>query len=81
MHTKTATFLLILIILGFIALSGVVGAQSPETLRVALYPYVPDGRSLFFKLEAAFEASHPGVNLELVESKPLVDDYYDGGLL
>ena len=55
--------------------------QQPETLRVALYPYVPSGRELFFKLEAAFEASHPGVNVELVESKPLMEEYYDGGLL
>ena len=60
-----------------------------ETLRVALYPIVPEYRELFFKLEAMFEASHP-VNLELVETyvdpkdgktKSLADGYYKGGLL
>lgn len=60
-----------------------------ETLRVALYPYVPDARELFFKLEAVFEATYPGVNLELVESYsdpktgdvvPLSQTYYNGGL-
>lgn len=62
----------------------------PEILRVALYPYVPGAHDLFFKLEAAFEASHPGVNVELVESyrdpqsgelTSLSESYYDGGLL
>ena len=45
---------------------------------------------LFQELEAAFEASHPGVNLELVETfrepisgelTPLSRSYYSGGLL
>jgi thiamine pyridinylase len=67
--------------LGLLACAPVAVAQQPETLRVALYPYVPNGRELFFKLEAAFEATHPGVNVELVESKALTDMYYDGGLL
>jgi thiamine pyridinylase len=80
MLVKRAALLLIIVV-GFVALSGTVVAQAPETLRVALYPYVPKGRELFFKLEAAFEAAHPGVNVELVESKPLVEDYYKDGLL
>lgn len=81
MRNHRAASLLVLVTLGLVALCGAVAAQSPETLRVALYPYVPKGRELFFKLEAAFEAAHPGVNLELVESKPLVEDYYTDGLL
>lgn len=56
------------------------------TLRVALYPYVPQGDSLFYQLEAAFEASHPNVNVELVthytdangESQSLGWYYYSG---
>lgn len=55
-------------------------AESPTTLRVALYPYVPDRRELFYELEAAFESEHPGVNLELVESSDLTSDYYSGGI-
>ncbi|MBI3825603.1 MAG: extracellular solute-binding protein [Candidatus Rokubacteria bacterium] len=81
MHIKAGALFLILVTLSLLALFGTVAAQSPETLRVALYPYVPKGRELFFKLEAAFEAAHPGVNVELVESKPLLEDYYKDGLL
>jgi len=65
-------------------------ADSIETLRVVLYPYIPDARELFFKLEAAFEAAHPGVNVELVETyrdpvsgteTSLASEYYTGGLV
>jgi len=58
-----------------------VTAQEPLTiLRVALYPYVPNRHEVFYQLEATFEQEHPGVNLELVESSDLVDNYYSGGL-
>lgn len=59
-----------------------------KTLRVVLYPFVPQSRELFFELEAAFEARHQ-VNVELVESyvdakdgstKSIVENYYKGGL-
>jgi thiamine pyridinylase len=62
----------------------------PNILKVALYPYVPEGRDLFSELEQTFEAKHPEVNLQLIEShvdsntgKPisLSEDYYNGGLL
>ncbi len=62
----------------------------PEKLTVALYPYVPEARDLFFKLESAFEETHPGINVDLVEKHPgqqskkpvpLSEDYYKGGLL
>ncbi len=62
----------------------------PTTLKVALYPYVPEGRELFFELEQVFEENHPGVDLQLVESHldseagasiSLSEDYYNGGLL
>lgn len=89
MRIKPALLLIGVLVAGIVAFAGTGTAQQPETLRVALYPYVPGGRELFFKLEAAFEARHPGVNVELVESSsgpggkpiPLADDYYDGGLL
>jgi thiamine pyridinylase len=61
--------------------------QQPVTLRVALYPYVPERRALFLELQQQFQADHPGVSVQLVEStmldgKPisLVDDYYSGGI-
>lgn len=50
------------------------------TLRVALYPYVPNRLALFHKVEAIFESRNPGVNLELVEDKTLLWNYYSGGL-
>ncbi|MCA6098187.1 extracellular solute-binding protein [Bradyrhizobium australafricanum] len=57
------------------------------TLRVALYPAVPQRRALFTQLEQQFERMYPGVNIELVETyedggqtKSLADNYYSGGL-
>lgn len=50
------------------------------TLRVALYPYVPNRLSLFHKVEEIFESRHPGVNLELVDDSNLLWNYYSGGL-
>lgn len=78
------------VVLSVLGCLGAAACQQPALLRVALYPYVPDGRGLFQELEAAFEASHPGVNLELVETfrepisgelTPLSRSYYSGGLL
>ncbi|GLQ33353.1 extracellular solute-binding protein [Litoribrevibacter albus] len=51
-----------------------------STLRVALYPYVPDRLALFHKIEAIFESGNPGVNLELVDDSSILWDYYSGGL-
>jgi thiamine pyridinylase len=49
----------------------------PATLRVALYPYVPDSARVFQQLEAAFECLYPGLNLELVEEPNATYRYYD----
>ena len=54
-----------------------VSGAEPATLRVLLYPIVPDARDLFFRLEAEFEGKNPGVDLQLVE----INDYYRRGLL
>ena len=51
------------------------------TLRVLLYPFVPNRLSIFQKIEAQFEKDNPGVNLELVDDPELLDSYYSGGLL
>lgn len=58
------------------------------TLRVAMYPFVPQFQDLFHTLESEFERTHPGVNVELVEDytnaqgelRSLSADYYRGGL-
>src|SRR5215510_11465569 len=58
------------------------------TLRVAMYPFVPQFRDLFHTLESELERAHPGVNVELVDeymdSKGelhfISDDYYRGAL-
>jgi thiamine pyridinylase len=46
------------------------------TLKVALYPYVPDRHQLFLDLEAAFEDKHKGVDVVLVEPSIWKDKYY-----
>src|SRR5262245_12688082 len=63
------------------------GSAEWLTLRVALYPAVPQRRALFAQLEHQFERMYPGVNVELVETyeeagqtKSLADNYYSGGL-
>ena len=64
----------------FSVCASAVSAEVAVTLRVALYPYVPDRIGLFHKIESVFEQEHPGVNLELVEDADLLSDYYSGGL-
>lgn len=82
--------LLVLVLLLGPAASPAAEPAASVTLRVALYPYVPDRLGLFARLEAAFEAAHPGVNVELVDSYrdpdsgttvSLADRYYKDGLL
>jgi len=51
------------------------------TLRVLLYPFVPNRLALFQTIEASFERDNPGVNLELVDDRDLLSTYYTGGLL
>lgn len=46
-------------------------------LRAALYPFVPDKKGLFWKLEQEFEAANPYIDLQIVD---LSADYYSGGL-
>ncbi|MFO1432925.1 MAG: extracellular solute-binding protein [Candidatus Competibacteraceae bacterium] len=55
-------------------------SEERETLRVLLYPYVPNKLSLFQKIEKDFEKDNPGVNLELVDTSDLIKEYYSGGL-
>ena len=60
----------------------------PVTLRVAMYPFVPESVDVFHTLETEFERAHDGVNVELVDeykddqgkSHSLAADYYKGGL-
>src|SRR5271163_2683327 len=54
--------------------------SAPITLRVALYPYVPDQYAVFALLAREFQRRNEGVTLELVEVDP-AKGYYDGGLL
>ncbi|MFN3199731.1 MAG: extracellular solute-binding protein [Bradymonadia bacterium] len=78
-HIRLLTHVLTLLVLAGCGHTRLKAAE-PLTLRVALYPYVPDARGLFFELEAAFEKAHPGVNVELVETPALTWHYYSGGL-
>ncbi|GEM_PF-996538 len=65
-------------------------ALETTSLKIALYPYIPDADKLFLELEQAFEAGHPGVDVQSIENHPdsnldkpvsLASDYYSGGLL
>lgn len=58
----------------------VLAYEEKETLRVLLYPYVPERLSLFQKIEGQFEKDNPGVNIELVDTPDLLENYYSGGL-
>lgn len=85
MKMRLKILLLSLIILSLLFCSNFLNSAATAqdtltTLRVALYPYVPNRHELFYQLEATFEQEHPGVNLELIESSDLVDKYYSGGL-
>src|SRR5436309_8699190 len=88
MRARSLAVLVVVLLLVGCAARG--SAPPPETLRVAMYPFVPRGPELFTTLKEAFEAERPGVTLELVDSRPgppggkripLLDDYYKGGLL
>jgi thiamine pyridinylase len=61
----------------FLFLTPAICAQ-PITLRVALYPYVPDKYAVFALLAREFQEQNEGVTLDLIEP---VKEYYDGGLL
>jgi thiamine pyridinylase len=50
------------------------------TLRVALYPFVPDQYSVFTLIAREFQRRNKGVTLELVEVDS-AKDYYEDGLL
>lgn len=54
-------------------------ATEAITLRVALYPYVPDRYSVFALLAREFQRRNKGVTVELVEVPP-DQEYYNGGL-
>ena len=55
------------------------GAVEAVTLRVALYPYVPERHAVFTLLSQEFQRRNPGLILQLVEV-PADQDYYNGGL-
>lgn len=55
---------------------------SPTTLRVALFPYIPDAggdryRRLTSWIETTFEGRNPGVDLQLRPLDPVGDDFYN----
>lgn len=49
----------------------------PRTLRVALYPFVPDKDGLLAQVKSAFEHQHPDVSIQFVD---LSSNYYDESL-
>lgn len=45
-----------------------------RTLRVVLYPFVPDQSALFYDIEQQFEKAHPDIDLQIVDLSP---NYYN----
>ncbi len=80
MHTKLMVIIVLIATQFFISSPVFSKEHDFTTLRVALYPYVPNRHSLFHKIEKIFESRHPGVNLELVEDSAFLEKYYSGGL-
>lgn len=80
MLTNAVAF--IFLVLSFFFVLTPVNSDQAEitTLRVVLYPYVPDRLALFQKIEEVFESSNPGVNLELIDDQDLLWGYYSGAL-
>ncbi|RWX22852.1 extracellular solute-binding protein [Rhizobium leguminosarum] len=52
------------------------GTIEPLTLRVALYPFIPDNLTFFHNLESIFECENPGVDLRLVSTPNATYEYY-----
>ncbi len=70
----------ILLLVTIATVTGYCTAAPSITLRVALYPFVPDHYTVFALLAREFQRKHEGVTLELIEVDPS-KDYYDDGLL
>jgi thiamine pyridinylase len=47
--------------------------SNDRVLRVVLYPFIPEFKSVAYDVETAFEATLPGVRLQIVD---LTDNYY-----
>jgi thiamine pyridinylase len=75
-----AAVLLLGLLAGVVAPQPGQAASDAITLRIALYPYVPERYALFALLAQGFQRRNPGVTLDLVEVDP-ARDYYAGGLV
>ncbi len=75
-----AAVLLLCLLAGVVAPQLAQAASDAITLRIALYPYVPERYALFALLAQGFQRRNPGVTLDLVEVDP-ARDYYAGGLV
>jgi thiamine pyridinylase len=75
-----AAVLLVVVFVGAAMPQGAQATPDAVTLRVALYPYVPERYALFALLAREFQRRNAGVVLDLVEVDP-AKDYYDGGLV
>ena len=75
-----AAVLLLCLLAGVVAPQLAQATSDAITLRIALYPYVPERYALFALLAQGFQRRNPGVTLDLVEVDP-ARDYYAGGLV
>jgi thiamine pyridinylase len=80
MRLFRASAILFVLMIATITGYGTAAPSKPITLRVALYPFVPDRYAIFALLAREFQRKNEGVTLELIEVDPS-KDYYDDGLL
>lgn len=78
MRTIRAVLLAVAVACGVLGIAECWAAEA-VTLRVALYPYVPDKYGVFTLLTQAFQRQNPGIIVQAVELPP-DQDYYNGGL-
>jgi len=68
--------LLFVLLLGLIATGSNAQESSRRRLRVVMYPFIPEYKSVFFDVKTAFEHNYPDVQLSLID---LADNYYASG--
>jgi thiamine pyridinylase len=56
-------------------------ATARITLRVALYPYIPDKQAVASAIAQGFKKRNPYVDLVFIDNDDLNNNYYKGGLL
>lgn len=74
MHRPVVRLTVAIVALSLLSIAAQTSSPPRRTLRVVLYPFVPDKIGLFWLVEQSFERRHPDVDLQILD---LSDNYYD----